>query len=118
MGDAGGKGAPSAAVRDQPRARRLRPQLRQREGLEARARAGGGRPTRSNGFHALRHHYASVLLEDGVSVRALADYLGHADPGFTLRVYTHLMPESEDRARRAVDRAWAALDGGAKAVGE
>lgn len=37
--------------------------------------------------------------------RALADYLGHADPGFTLRTYAHLMPEAEDRARSAVDAA-------------
>ena len=46
-----------------------------------------------------------MQLDGGTSVRALADYLGHADPGFTLRVYTHLMPASEDRARFAVDRA-------------
>lgn len=69
--------------------------------------AAGVDPTRHNGFHALRHHYASVLLDGGVSIRALADYLGHADPGFTLRVYTHLMPASEDRARQAVDAAFA-----------
>lgn len=61
---------------------------------------------REHGMHALRHHYASVLLDAGESVRTLADYLGHADPGFTLRVYTHLMPASEDRARRAVEAAW------------
>jgi integrase len=61
-------------------------------------------PTRQNGMHALRHFYASVLLDAGESVRALASYLGHADPGFTLRVYTHLMPASEERTRRAIDR--------------
>lgn len=65
--------------------------------------AAGVAPTRSNGMHALRHYYASVLLDAGESVRALAEYLGHADPGFTLRTYTHLMPASEDRTRRAVD---------------
>lgn len=65
--------------------------------------AAGIDPTRANGMHALRHYYASVLLDAGESVRALSDYLGHADPGFTLRTYTHLMPASEDRARRAVD---------------
>jgi integrase len=58
----------------------------------------------ANGMHALRHFYASVLLDAGESVRALAEYLGHADPGFTLRVYTHLMPASEDRTKKAVDR--------------
>jgi integrase len=67
--------------------------------------AAGIEPTRANGMHALRHHYASVLLDGGVSIRALADYLGHADPGFTLRVYAHLMPEAEDRARSVVDAA-------------
>jgi integrase len=56
-------------------------------------------------MHALRHYYASVLLEDGVTVRTLADYLGHVDPGFTLRVYAHLMPAAEGRAREAVDAA-------------
>ena len=55
-----------------------------------------------NGMHALRHFYASVLIDAGESVRAVADFLGHADPGFTLRVYAHLLPASEDRARRIV----------------
>lgn len=61
-------------------------------------------PSRENGMHALRHFYASVLLDAGESIRALAAYLGHADPGFTLRVYTHLMPASEERTKRAIDR--------------
>jgi integrase len=54
-------------------------------------------------MHALRHFYASVLLDAGESVKALAEYLGHADPGFTLRTYTHLMPNSQARARKAID---------------
>ncbi|MET7748476.1 tyrosine-type recombinase/integrase [Micromonospora sp. NPDC005367] len=40
---------------------------------------------RSNGMHVLRHTYASVLLDAGESIKALSAYLGHADPGFTLR---------------------------------
>lgn len=64
----------------------------------------GLEPSRENGRHALRHVSASVLLDAGESVRALASYLGHADPGFTLRVYTHLMPASEERTKRAIDR--------------
>lgn len=60
---------------------------------------------RADGMHALRHLYASKLLARGVSVKELADYLGHEDPGFTLRVYTHLLPSSHERARQAVDEA-------------
>jgi integrase len=62
-------------------------------------------------MHALRHHYASVLLDGGVSIRAVSEYLGHHDPGFTLRTYAHLMPESEDRACDAIDAAHGAPRG-------
>ncbi|MGW1517576.1 tyrosine-type recombinase/integrase [Streptomyces sp. NPDC002287] len=58
---------------------------------------------RQHGMHALRHFYASVLLDSGENIRALSQYLGHSDPGFTLRTYTHLMPSSEGRTRKAVD---------------
>ncbi|MFE1945482.1 tyrosine-type recombinase/integrase [Streptomyces massasporeus] len=61
---------------------------------------------RSNGMHALRHFYASVLLDVGESIKALSEYLGHHDPGFTLRTYTHLMPSSETPTRAAVDRVF------------
>ncbi len=58
---------------------------------------------RQHGMHALRHFYASVLLDAGENIRAVSEYLGHADPALTLRVYAHLMPNSQERARRAVD---------------
>ncbi|MFE7324911.1 tyrosine-type recombinase/integrase [Streptomyces sp. NPDC057565] len=61
-------------------------------------------------MHALRHFYASVLLDAGENIKALSQYLGHSDPGFTLRVYTHLMPSSEGRTRRAVDSMYEAAD--------
>ncbi|MFC7363278.1 tyrosine-type recombinase/integrase [Nocardioides astragali] len=64
-------------------------------------------PNRDNGCHALRHWYASVLLDAGESIRAVSEYLGHSDPGFTLRTYTHLMPSSSERTRDAVDAAFA-----------
>jgi integrase len=70
--------------------------------------------TRTDGFHALRHHFASVLLAGNVDIRALADYLGHADPGFTLRVYCHLMPDAGERMRGAVDRSLGAQQGTAQ----
>lgn len=56
--------------------------------------------------HALRHHYASVLLAGGESVVAVAERLGHENASLVLSTYGHLMPDSEDRTRRAVDEAW------------
>ncbi|MEW2297052.1 hypothetical protein ABZ719_30860 [Streptomyces sp. NPDC006743] len=35
--------------------------------------------------------------------KAVSEYMGHADPALTLRVYAHLMPDSRERARRAID---------------
>ncbi|WP_286689388.1 MULTISPECIES: site-specific integrase [unclassified Aeromicrobium] len=60
---------------------------------------------RENGTHALRHLYTSTLLDAGESIKALSEYLGRADPGFTLRTYTHLMPTSGERTRNAIDTA-------------
>jgi integrase len=65
--------------------------------------AAGLEPSRENGCHALRHFYASVLLDAGESIKAVSEYLGHADAGFTLRTYTHLMPSSDERTKRAID---------------
>lgn len=64
---------------------------------------------RANGMHALRHYYASVLLDAGESIKAVSEYLGHADAAFTLRTYTHLMPASDQRTRTAVDDAFALI---------
>ncbi|PWK73405.1 hypothetical protein BCL76_102430 [Streptomyces sp. CG 926] len=64
----------------------------------------------------MRASYASVLLDAGENVKALSTYLGHGDPGFTLRVYTHLMPSSEGRTRKAVDGMYEAS--GSTAQGE
>jgi integrase len=71
--------------------------------VPALKKAGVERRQRQDGFHALRHFYASTLLDAGETITALAEYLGHSDPGFTLKVYTHLMPSSKQRTRKAVD---------------
>ncbi|MFF4392300.1 tyrosine-type recombinase/integrase [Streptomyces sp. NPDC001552] len=53
-------------------------------------------------MHALRHFYASVLLDAGENIKAVAEYLGHSGPGLTLRVYAHLMPSTGSTR----DRRW------------
>jgi integrase len=67
--------------------------------------------TRKEGIHQLRHYYASVMLAGGVSIKELAEYLGHKDPAFTLRVYAHMLPSSHDRARAVIDRRFAGTIG-------
>jgi hypothetical protein len=47
--------------------------------------------------------HGQQLLAAAAPTTDLAEYLGHHDPAFTLRVYSHLMPGSHDRARRAID---------------
>lgn len=60
-----------------------------------------------NGMHALGHFHASVLLDAGENVKALAEYLGHSDPGLKLRVYAHLMLSGRERTRKAVASVFA-----------
>ncbi|NEA75394.1 tyrosine-type recombinase/integrase [Streptomyces sp. So13.3] len=62
-------------------------------------------PSREHGFHILRHTYASVILGAGESIVSLARWLGHSDPAFTLRSYTHFMPQSGARGLSALE-AW------------
>ena len=57
-------------------------------------------------MHALRHFHASVLLDTGENIKALAEYLGHSDPGPTLRVYVHLTPSSRERTSRTVSETY------------
>jgi Phage integrase family len=44
-------------------------------------------------FHAFRHTCASLLFQDDKNIKQVQVWLGHADPGFTLRTYVHLMDD-------------------------
>jgi integrase len=59
------------------------------------------------GPHALRHHYASLLIKHGESVKTVSERLGHTNAAMTLNIYTHLWNDSEERTRAAVDKAYA-----------
>ncbi|WP_226962473.1 tyrosine-type recombinase/integrase [Streptomyces sp. C8S0] len=62
---------------------------------------------KGTGPHALRHHYASLLIKHGESVKTVSERLGHTNAAMTLNIYTHLWPDSEERTRAAVDKAYA-----------
>lgn len=54
-------------------------------------------------FHWLRHTFATSMISGGVDVKTLSAWLGHADPGFTLRVYVDLDDEAMAGSLSVVD---------------
>jgi integrase len=52
-------------------------------------------------FHILRHTYASALAVRGVSMRVIADQLGHKDTRITEKHYAHLSPSYVSETVRA-----------------
>ena len=54
-------------------------------------------------FHDLRHSHASQLLRAGVNAKVISERLGHSKVGFTLDVYSHLLPGMQEEAARKTD---------------
>jgi len=53
------------------------------------------------GFHALRHTYASLLVQHGTPLAIVAAALGHSDTRMVDRHYAHLAPSHVAEAIRA-----------------
>lgn len=53
--------------------------------------------------HALRHTFASLLIEAGESLKYVQEQLGHHSAAFTLAVYGHLLSRGDRRAVDALD---------------
>ena len=50
--------------------------------------------------HGLRHTFASILVALGEDPRYVMAQLGHTDPGFTLRLYSHSMRREDGERER------------------
>jgi integrase len=100
--------------KDNARERVIRPVVAAADEMLARR----GHPPLPPGVtaHKLRHTFASLLYVRGEDPPYVMAQLGHADPGFTLRVYAHAMRRDEgdkERLRALVDgREWAPMGTG------
>lgn len=87
-----------------------------REGVNGRwksaLRRAGIEVRRQHMMHALRHTAASVWLSHGVGAKAVARFLGDTEHT-VIKVYSHMMPGDEDKARRAMEDYAAGLAGSA-----
>ncbi|MGO8825326.1 MAG: tyrosine-type recombinase/integrase [Acidimicrobiales bacterium] len=54
-------------------------------------------------IYDLRHSHASLLIEFGANLLALAQRMGHSDPAITLRVYGHLFEGTQEELSRQLD---------------
>ena len=55
------------------------------------------------GMHALRHTYATRMLELGMSPRYVQERLGHANITITLGTYSHVTPKAKSEIATVTD---------------
>ncbi len=53
--------------------------------------------------HGLRHTYCSILLAQNVPIQTVSKYMGHSDSTITLQVYSHFIPDTQNRALSALE---------------
>ncbi|MCM1139738.1 MAG: site-specific integrase [Muribaculum sp.] len=57
-------------------------------------------------FHAIRHTFATTLIEAGVDVKSVSSIMGHSDISTTLSLYVH---PSEESKQKAVNKVFSKL---------
>jgi integrase len=58
-------------------------------------------------IHGLRHTHATILMEQGVNPKVVSERLGHASPATTMDIYSHVLPDMQEKAALAIDAALA-----------
>ncbi len=54
-------------------------------------------------FHDLRHTHATLLLQHGVNPKVVQERLGHSTISMTLDTYSHVLPDMQDTAVKALE---------------
>jgi integrase len=55
-------------------------------------------------FHDLRHTCATLLLSKSVNPKVVSEMLGHASISITLDIYSHLLPDMQEKAVAALEK--------------
>jgi len=56
-------------------------------------------------FHDLRHTCATLLLGRDVNAKVVSEMLGHSSISITLDIYSHLLPDMQEKAAKALEEA-------------
>ncbi len=56
-------------------------------------------------FHDLRHTCATLLLSRNVNPKIVSEMLGHANIAITLDTYSHVLPDMQEKAAKALEEA-------------
>jgi integrase len=54
-------------------------------------------------FHDLRHACATLLVSEGVPIKVVQEVLGHSSVSVTMDVYSHVLPDMQEKAAAAMD---------------
>lgn len=55
-------------------------------------------------FHDLRHTFASILLNEGESMKVIQELLGHSTITTTMDIYSHVAKETKERSVEVLER--------------
>ena len=81
------------------------------QGAFRQARFAAGIKKRRVSIHTLRHSYATHLLEEGVNLRVIQRYLGHAQLETTM-VYLHLTQKGQEDAYEIINNVMKGFENG------